>query len=283
MKHITVLIPCYNEADAIANVIKRFPRDRLKASGYDLEIIVIDNNSKDDTAKLAAEAGARVILEPKQGKGNAIRTGFHAISKNTDYVAMLDGDDTYRPEEILRLIEPLDSGFAKVIIGSRMQGAMRTGSMKRFNRVGNHAYTRLVRVAYHVMVTDVLTGYFAWTREAVEDLREHVTSTGFAIEMEMITKLARLDYQIYSVPVTYDPRLGDSSLQPVSDGYRILKMYMRNLRWKPSTALLIETNVSNGRRWRKLWAIELLRSSSNSNTPVKGKADNEASKHSLSI
>jgi glycosyltransferase involved in cell wall biosynthesis len=233
-KKITVLIPCYNEADAIATVIAKFPRERLAMYGYDLDILVIDNNSSDNTAELAKAAGARVIIEPKQGKGNAIKTGFYNIPDDTDYVAMLDGDDTYKPEEILRLIAPIDDGFAQVIIGSRMHGRIRVGSMKPLNRFGNRLYSRLVRTVYKVTVTDVLTGYYAWSREAIEALRPHLRSQGFAIEMEMVTKMARLGFEIFSVPVSYDPRLGDSSLNPIVDGAKIMRMYVRNLRWKPS-------------------------------------------------
>lgn len=235
MKKITVLIPCYNEATAIANVVKKFPRAKLARYGFTLEVLVIDNNSSDATAEIAREAGARVIHESKPGKGNAIRTGFYNISDDTDYVAMLDGDDTYHPEELLRLIEPIDSGFTQVIIGSRMHGRIRIGSMKKLNHFGNRVYSRLVRTAYGVPVTDVLTGYYAWSREAVETLRPHLRAQDFTIEMEMVTKMARLGYDIYCVPISYDARIGDSSLKPLSDGSRIMKMYVRNLLWRPTS------------------------------------------------
>ena len=232
MKHITVLIPCYNEAEGIGQVIKAFPKTSLKRHGYELDVLVIDNNSSDNTAEEASKAGARVIHESKQGKGNAIRTGFYNIG-NTDYVVMLDGDDTYRPEEVGRLIELLDSGFTEVVIGSRLGGRIGVGSMKSFNRIGNWVYSHLVRYSYQVNVTDVLTGYFAWKREVIENLRPHLESDGFAIEMEMITKMARLGHEIYSVPISYHARAGESSLRPIYDGSRILWMYAKNLTWKP--------------------------------------------------
>jgi glycosyltransferase involved in cell wall biosynthesis len=237
MKKVTVLIPCYNEAEAIKNVIEKFPRKKMAAQGYALDVLVVDNNSTDNTAQIARSVGARVILEAKKGKGNAVRTGFYNIADDTDYVVMLDGDDTYKPEEICRLIEPIDSGFAKVIIGSRMYGQIQVGSMKKLNHLGNRVYSRLVRTGYQVKVTDVLTGYYAWSREVVESLRPHLRSEDFAIEMEMMTKMARLGYEIYSVPISYDSRLGNSSLKPFSDGARIMKMYVRNLRWSPARTL----------------------------------------------
>ncbi len=133
----------------------------------------------------------------------------------------------------MRLIEPIDSGFCNVVIGSRLTGRILEGSMTLFNRFGNWLYSGLVRWFYGVNVTDVLTGYFAWNREAVERLLPHLKSDGFAIEMEMITKMARLGEDIYSVPVTYHPRIGETNLNPISDGIRILWMFAKNLRWKP--------------------------------------------------
>jgi glycosyltransferase involved in cell wall biosynthesis len=233
MKKITVVIPCYNEADGIADVIKGFSRRQLRARGYSLDVIVVDNNSADNTTAIAAAAGARVLHEPKQGKGNAIRTAFYNISDDTDYVVMLDGDNTYDSREILRLVELLDSGFAEAVIGSRLSGKMADDSMRGFNRIGNWLFSFMIRTVYKVNVTDTLTGYFAWKRDVIVQLRQHLNSTGFSIEMEMITKMARMGYEIYSVPITYAPRLGDSSLRPVRDGVRILREFTRQLPWRP--------------------------------------------------
>lgn len=231
-KKITIIIPCYNEEHGIAAVISGFPRKAMAKYGYELDVLVVDNNSADNTVAVAQTAGARVIHEPKQGKGNAIRTGFYSIGADTDYVVMLDGDNTYRPEEILRLIEPLNADFCRVVIGSRLGGRITAGSMTPFNRLGNWVFSHLVRYSYRVNVTDVLTGYFAWHREVIEQLRPHLQSDGFAIEMEMITKMARLGEDIYSVPISYTARAGESSLNPIGDGSRILAMYLRNLSWR---------------------------------------------------
>lgn len=235
MKKITVIIPCYNEEESIGLVISKFPRVKLRHYGFDLHILVVDNNSTDRTIEMAKSHGAEVISEAAKGKGNAMRTGFNALPSDTDYVVMLDGDDTYNPEEILRLVEPLDNGFCDVVIGSRLGGKMHNDSMKMFNRAGNWMYTHLVRMHYRVNVTDVLTGYFAWTRPAIDLLSPHLKSDGFAIEMEMITKMAKLGLQIYSVPISYHPRTGDSNLNPIYDGARIMNMYITSLTWDPST------------------------------------------------
>ena len=230
---ITVLIPCLNEEEGIKTVLKSFPHQRLRVHGYELEVVVIDNNSEDRTADVARSLGATVIHEPKKGKGNAMRRGFYHVSEDTDFVVMLDGDNTYRPEEMLRLVELLSSRFCTVAVGSRLGGRISKGAMNTLNRAGNWGYTHLIRQLYRVNVTDVLTGYFAWTREALVRLRPHLRSEGFAIEMEMITKMARLGEEIYCVPISYHPRSGKTSLRPIHDGIRILWMLIRNIFWRP--------------------------------------------------
>jgi glycosyltransferase involved in cell wall biosynthesis len=233
IKKLVVLIPCYNEAKGIGKVIAKFPREQLENNQYSSTIIVIDNNSTDDTAAVARQAGAQVITEKRKGKGNAMRAGFEAVPDDTDYVVMLDGDDTYDAGEITRMIEPLQNDFCNVVIGSRLGGKMHSGAMRSFNRAGNWFFTHIVRLYYRVNVTDVLTGYFAWEKSCVDQLLPHLISEGFAIEMEMITKMARLGHDIYSVPISYTPRSGETNLRPFYDGRRILNMFMRNMSWRP--------------------------------------------------
>lgn len=233
MKKISILVPCYNEEKGIASVIKAVPTEKLKQFGFAAEVIVIDNNSTDKTAEICRTLGVRVVFEGKKGKGNAMRTGFRSISNDTDFVVMVDGDNTYKPAEIGRLIEPLNSGFCDVVLGSRLGGRISEGSMTMFNRLGNWVYSHLVRYFYGVNVTDVLTGYFAWKREVVERLLPHLESSGFAIEMEMVIKMARTNEEIYSVPISYDKRAGTTNLRPIYDGVRILWMFCKNLTWSP--------------------------------------------------
>lgn len=240
IKKIAVVIPCHNEANGIANVIQKIPHDRLTRNHFDIQVFVVDNNSTDNTAEVAAQAGAHVIHESKKGKGNAMRTGFRSIPDNYDYVVMLDGDDTYDTGEILRLIEPLESGFCDVVIGSRIGGRIHGDSMPKFNLLGNWVFTHLVRYVYRANVTDVLTGYFAWQKRVIDELHPHLISDGFAIEMEMITKMARMKHSIMCVPISYTQRAGESNLRPIHDGWRILKMFMRNLSWQaPQTAMAV--------------------------------------------
>jgi len=232
---VAVVIPCYNEEAGIAKVVGGFNREHLLYHGYELDIIVVDNNSTDSTAAVAQKAGARVITERIKGKGNAMRTGFKNVSDDTSYVVMLDGDFTYSPAEIGRMLEPLRNNFCDAVIGSRLAGKMNAGSMTTLNRLGNWTFSHLVRYFYRVNVTDVLTGYFAWKKPVIQDLAPYLESQGFAIEMEMVTKMARMGCEIYAVPISYHPRSGETNLRPIYDGSRILKMFLKNLSWKPAT------------------------------------------------
>lgn len=230
---ITILIPCYNEEQGIAKVIDSIPYHTLDKYGFEAKVIVIDNNSSDQTREIAESKGAHVIFEPAKGKGNAIRRGFSCIDSDTAYVVMLDGDNTYDAREMLRLIEPITSGFCDVVVGSRLGGKVTKNAFKAQNRLANWVYTFLVRSFYAANITDVLSGYFAWRRDVIVGLRGHLKSDGFSIEMEMISKLVKLNYSIYSVPITYSTREGETKIESIKDGLKILFTLYRNLFWSP--------------------------------------------------
>ena len=128
MNKICVMIPCHNEEKGIGQVIDMVPVQSLEKLGFTTEILVINNHSTDRTEEVAREKNARVIYEPKKGKGNAIKAGFNSLSTDTSLVVMLDGDNTYNSAEIPRLIEPLISGFCDVIVGSRLGGKIKNDS-----------------------------------------------------------------------------------------------------------------------------------------------------------
>lgn len=230
---VAVLIPCFNEAGALDSVLKSVPHAKLSRIGASAEVFVIDNNSTDSTAEIARAAGAQIIFEPSKGKGNAMRSGFSKVPSDFKYVLMLDGDGTYDPREMMRLIELLESDFCDVAMGSRLGGSLAPGSMHTVNRFGNWVFTNLVRRLYGANTTDVLTGYFAWKKTVVDRLAPHLKSEGFGLEMEMVTKMSRLGDSIASAPITYQLRVGKSSLSPVQDGARIFWVVLSNLFWKP--------------------------------------------------
>lgn len=231
MKKVAILIPCLNEEKGIGKVIDDIPVESLGVLGYQTQVIVIDNNSTDNTAEVARERNVRVVHEIKPGKGNAIKAGFNAIDSDTHYVVMLDGDNTYKSKEIIRMIEPLSSDFCDVVVGSRLGGKVRNNSLKFVKRLANWGYTFLVRQFYQANITDVLSGYFAWKKEVVDELKLHLRSDGFAIEMEMITKIVKLGYEVYSVPITYDEREGETKISLIKDGTQIFAMFVKNLFW----------------------------------------------------
>ena len=242
---IAILIPCYNEEQGIAKVIDNIPYHLLETSGFEARVTVIDNNSSDRTAEIAASRGVHVISELAKGKGNAMRTGFASIESDTAYVIMLDGDNTYDPREMLRLIEPISNNFCDVVIGSRLGGRVSKNAFKAQNRIVNKLYTSLVRGFYGANITDVLSGFFAWRGDVVIGMRDHLQSGGFSIEMEMISKMVKLDYAIYSMPISYNVREGETKIESLKDGARILATFSRNLFWAPSQAL-VTAQVYNG-------------------------------------
>lgn len=233
IKKIALIIPCYNEEKGVGEVINRIPRKKLRTLGYKIEILVIDNNSADRTSEVAKAHGAKVISEKRQGKGYAVVTGFLKAPKDADIIVMIDGDNSYDIAEITRLIEPIETGFADVIVGTRLNGRLHNGSMTRFNRYGNWFFTFLTRVGYNTNITDVCSGFFAWKKKVVDNLSKHLEADGFSIEMDMITKMAKMGYGCYSVPISYNSRRGSSSLRPVKDGIRILRVWRKNLSWTP--------------------------------------------------
>jgi dolichol-phosphate hexosyltransferase len=234
MRKLTVLIPCHNEEKGISKVIHTIPMRILNKLEIVTEVIVIDNNSTDKTVQNARAANAIVIREEKKGKGNAILTGFNSVQSDTHFVVMLDGDNTYKSKEIVRMIEPLMNNFCDVVVGSRLGGKIKKNSLKFQNRIVNWIYTFMVRQFYKANVTDVLSGYFAWKKEVLDVLAPHLESEGFEIEMEMITKMKRLGFEMFSVPITYDEREGETKIESIKDGIKILHMFAKNLIWSPT-------------------------------------------------
>ena len=156
MKKVSVVLPALNEEEAIGKVIDEIPVEELESKGYQTEIIVVNNGSTDKTAEIAAAQGAIVIDEPNRGKGRAIRTGFGAVSG--DFVFMLDSDFTYPAGYITQMVELLEGGY-DVVIGSRLNGSVEQGAIKRFNLIGNHLLAFLANMLYGTRVSDLCTGF----------------------------------------------------------------------------------------------------------------------------
>ncbi|MCL9813130.1 S-layer glycoprotein N-glycosyltransferase AglJ [Natranaeroarchaeum aerophilus] len=210
---VCVLIPTLDEAATIGDVI-----DGFRANGYET-ILVIDGGSTDGTQAIARERGADVLEQSGRGKGQAVMEALDRIE--TEYVLMLDGDGTYQPEEAAAMLEPLRDGRAEHVIGNRFAD-MEPGAMTRLNRFGNRLINRTFAVVHHRNLTDVLSGYRAFTADSVRQL--DLSANGFGIETELAVECVRQGIDIEVVPIGYEPRPdgSETNLHPLRDGGVIL-------------------------------------------------------------
>ena len=218
---IAVLIPCYNEAVTIAKVVDDFKRELPEAVIY-----VYDNNSKDETAKIAAEHGAIVRHEPRQGKGNVVRSMFRDI--DADYYIMVDGDDTYPAEAARELLAPLQAGEADMTVGDRLSnGSYGEENDRAFHGFGNNLVRWLIKAIYGFAFDDVMTGYRAFSYQFVKTYP--VLSRGFEIETEMTIHALHRNMQVENVIIDYRdrPAGSESKLNTYSDGFRVLRTIAR--------------------------------------------------------
>ncbi len=212
---VAVLIPCFNEAVTVAAVAKDFQRI-LPGS----QVYVFDNCSTDGTAKAAREAGAHVVFSPRPGKGNVVRHMFNSIE--AEIYLMADGDSTYPASEAPKLIKVLRSRHADMVVGTRM-ATYSESAFRRFHVFGNRLVARLISLLFGVKVTDVLSGYRAFSREFVKTIP--LVSSGFEIETEMTLQAAAKGFIIEEAPVPYGarPAGSESKLNTFSDGFLVLK------------------------------------------------------------
>lgn len=212
---IAVLIPCYNEETTIEKVIIDF-RKQLP----DANIYVFDNNSNDKTSEKASEAGAIVVREHRQGKGNVVRNMFRKI--DADIFIMVDGDDTYPPTNVHEMIEPIIKGEADMVIGDRLSSTYFTENQRKFHGNGNKLVKWIINRMFKSNIHDILTGYRAFSREFVKNMP--VQSKGFEIETELTAYALHFNYLIKEVVVPYQDRPEDSmsKLNTFKDGYKIL-------------------------------------------------------------
>ena len=215
---VAVLIPCYNEAVTIAKVVDDFKRELPEATIY-----VYDNNSKDDTAKIAAEHGAIVRREPRQGKGNVVRSMFRDV--DAGYYIMVDGDDTYPAEAARELLAPLMAGEADMTVGDRLSnGSYGEENDRAFHGFGNDLVRWLIKAIYGFAFDDVMTGYRAFNRAFVKTMP--VLSEGFQIETELSIHAVDKRWRIVDVPIDYRdrPEGSVSKLNTVRDGLKVIAM-----------------------------------------------------------
>ena len=216
MKKVALLIPCYNEALTIADVIKE-----SRQFCPDLEIYVYDNNSTDDTAKIAESLGVIVRKEPKQGKGNVIRTMFKDVE--ADCYVMVDGDNTYGLETLPQMIAGVLEEGCDMVIGDRLSGAYYQENKRPFHNLGNKLVRDQLHFFFRAKINDIMTGYRAFSRAFVKSFP--VTSNGFEIETEMSIHAANYHLKTKEITITYRdrPEGSFSKLNTYKDGFKVLK------------------------------------------------------------
>lgn len=211
-ENVAVCIPCFNEAISIAQVVADFKENLPGAKIY-----VFDNNSTDNTKEIAQKAGAIVYNEPKQGKGNVVRTMFANIE--ADFYLMVDGDNTYDAKVAPQMLELAIKKQLSMVVGARSQNKNAYRAMHIF---GNKVFSALVNYFFKIKITDLFSGYRLMSRQFVKVM--YIKSKNFEIETEITIHAATLNLSIEEIATEYKPRMENSvsKLSTYKDGLKIL-------------------------------------------------------------
>ncbi|MFZ3383836.1 MAG: glycosyltransferase family 2 protein [Candidatus Methanoperedens sp.] len=218
---VSIIIPCMNEEKTIGVCIKK-ALSALEKENWGGEIIIPDN-STDNSRDIARSLGAIVVTPTNKGYGNAFLEGFwHAKGK---YILLADADDTYDLSEITKFIKPLMANDADFVMGTRLKGQIKKGSMPWLHRyIGNPILTSILNELFKTNLSDSHCGMRSITRDAYDKL--DLKSEGMEFASEMIIEAARKKLRITEVPITYYPRLTPSKLHSWGDGWRHLRFMM---------------------------------------------------------
>lgn len=223
---IAVLLPCYNEEVTIGKVVRDF-----KAALPGATVYVYDNNSTDRTAEIAAAEGAIVRREPRQGKGNVIRAMFEDI--DADVYVMADGDDTYPADAAPAMVAKVLDGY-DMVIGDRLSSTYFQENKRPFHNFGNRLVRGSINGLFGAHVTDIMTGYRAFSFTFVKTYP--VLSRGFEVETEMTIHSLNNNLRLYEMPIQYRdrPEVSVSKLDTVGDGIKVMSTIFRMIReYKP--------------------------------------------------
>ncbi len=205
---VSVIIPARNEAQALGRVLAAIPRQLIR------EVIVVDNGSTDATARVAETSGARVVSEPVAGYGRACLAGIGALDSSAEVVVFMDADYSDYPEELPKLLAPIQAGSADLVVGSRTALAQK-GSLTLQQRFGNWLACRLLNLFFGARHTD-LGPFRAITREGLSRLRMRDKAFGWTVEMQAKAAIAGL--RVIEVPVRYRRRIGRSKISGTIKG-----------------------------------------------------------------
>ncbi|MBO6114121.1 MAG: glycosyltransferase [Lachnospiraceae bacterium] len=227
MDKIAVLIPCYNEGKTIKKVVKDF-----KEALPDAVIYVYDNNSTDDTAAVAEDAGAVVRYEYLQGKGNVIRRMFREV--DAECYIMTDGDDTYPAEFAPSMVKKVLEKNVDMVVGDRLSSTYFEENKRPFHNFGNSLVRKCINILFKSDIKDIMTGYRAFSYEFVKTFP--VLSKGFEIETEMSIHAIDKNMYVENEIIEYRdrPEGSESKLDTYSDGFKVLRTIARLYRnYKP--------------------------------------------------
>jgi glycosyltransferase involved in cell wall biosynthesis len=216
---VSFLIPAYNEAATIGEVLEQVARLDL-----DTQVIVVDDGSTDDTAAIADAAGVTVVRQPNRGKGAAIRAAIALVEG--EITVIQDADMEYDPAEVPALIDPILRGRADVVFGSRLSGGRPQRAYLFWHLVGNRFLSLLTNLLYNTTVSDMETGYKAFRSEVLRslDLREN----RFGIEPEITAKVCKRRLRIYELPISYYGRSYEEGKKITwRDGFRAVWVLLR--------------------------------------------------------
>lgn len=229
-KKVAVLVPCYDEAITIKKVVDDFRRELPNA-----DIYVYDNNSKDDTYKIAKDAGALVKKEFRQGKGHVVRSMFEQI--NADIYIMVDGDDTYPAKEVDKLLQPILNDEADIVIGDRLSnGSYFSENKRQFHDFGNVLVRNMINTIFRVQLKDIMSGYRVFNKAFVKTIP--ISSAGFQVETEMTIFALDKSFRITEIPIDFidRPEGSFSKLNTFSDGIKVIFEILNMFRhYKPLT------------------------------------------------
>lgn len=212
---LSVVIPCYNEEDGVREVIGRMP------SAVD-EVVVVDNNCTDRTAEVARSLGARVVAEPRPGYGAAYKAGLRAAGG--DVVITLDGDGTYPPEEITKLVDTMVERRWDFLSACRFPLSDKR-AMGMSNQLGNWVLTAAATVLFFKPIRDSQSGMWVFRRPVLERMR--LTSDGMAFSEEIKLEALLRGFKFGETHIPYGARIGEVKLQKWKDGWDNLTFLVR--------------------------------------------------------
>ena len=206
-KKLTIVIPALNEEQGIEKTVRAIPRAEIDRIGYQSQILVVDNGSDDQTAELAARAGAEVVSEPNRGYGTALKKGF--ADADGDIIVTADADATYPLEDIPRLVQILDSEHLDFITTNRF-ALLQKASMSYRNRVGNTVLSLTMRLLFGIKIDDSQSGMWVFRKIILERLKLS-SNTPLSQEIKIeACHFARCRWK--EVPIQYRPRSGKAKL-----------------------------------------------------------------------